>query len=266
MIATVAIAWLPALRDAAASLASVLPTSGTTPLVPSTLDASLEVSALRAALREIGAKTTTILPRHASTIVAGRLAPRRGTMWRTIEVDDRVLRLDSRLEPGTWVGITMIDPRHRTGPFVLDLPARFLHPVDRLRLLARSDRDRLVADIAAAAAPHATLLLTPASNGWLAATTSDPIAAELWALALAERFHDRRVEMQGPWEDPVVQRATELGLGVVVPQRIRAEIAPGMPRDAVEFVRRTAMGLGIPDSMPPRDTPGRSGHAETDLP
>jgi hypothetical protein len=125
--------------------------------------------------------------------------------------------MDARLLAASYLSITTVNATLTRGPFVLDLPSRFLHPRDRVSLAARPGRDRTLADIAAAALPASSVVVTPVADGWLMLVTSDPIAAELWSLATAERFLDRGLEMQGPWEDPTVQRATELELGARYP-------------------------------------------------
>ncbi len=93
-------------------------------------------------------------------------------------------------------------------------------------------------------------MLTPADDGWLAVATRDPIAAELWALALAERFLPADVEIQGPWEEPAVQRATELGMGIRVPADMR--IVPDIPGEAAtarSLLGSTLERLGLPPGL-----------------
>src|SRR5690606_1646299 len=121
--------------------------------------------------------------------------------WRAGTIEGRRWRVDARLTGAHWIAVAIVDADHHTGPFALDLPGRFLHPADRLRLAAQADRLRALADVAASAPPAACLILSPIAGGWLAVATRDPIAAELWALGLAERFHRADVEMQGPWEE-----------------------------------------------------------------
>lgn len=238
------ITWVSALPDAGELLARSLTgsVSQPVPVVPASLrQDDFVTQSIRGPLRDRGIRTVVVTPRSPAAL----LTRRDGAAWTTAEVEGTRWRLDARLEE-PWVAIAIVDAGSHTGPFALDLPARFLHPADRIRLAARPDRLRLLADIAAIAPPVSCLVLTPIDRGWLSVTTRDPIAAELWALGLAERFHPADVEMQGPWEEPAVQRATELGLGVRIPEdmHIAASVSRHAPM-AQTLLRLTAERLGI---------------------
>ena len=205
------------------------------PLVPSTLSSTTpEVVRLRSALRAAGERTTLLLPRSLPAIALSRT----GDRWREIDADGRTYRIDARLVR-PYAVVVLVDPERQRGPFVLDLPSYFLHPLDRARLATLPDRLRKLADVAAPVRPTLCLVVTPVGDGWLSIATRDIIAAELWALALAERYLDQRLEMQGPWEDPTVQRATELELGVRVPQEMELELRA---TDAWEPAARELLG------------------------
>jgi hypothetical protein len=243
--ADIEIDWHLAIADAAASLVRALPADIPQPLpvVPSSLrqDDPL-VASLRAALRDRGVRSAVLTPRSPAALLT-RLG---GSAWRTATVDDHRWRIDARVAGPPWVAVVDVVAGREAGPFALDLPARFLHPADRILLAARADRLRALADVAAIASPAACLVLTPADGGWLAVTTRDPIAAELWALGLAERYHDAALEMQGPWEEPTVQRATELGLGIRIPGDMRvAATVPPEASVARSLLQRTAERLGL---------------------
>jgi hypothetical protein len=83
--------------------------------------------------------------------------------------------------------------------------------------------------------------------------TSDQIAAELVGLAIRQAKRDAADEEVGPWQDPLVQRATELDLGVRVPAQIaiRATLrGPERVATATEFaalVADIAGRLGVHD-------------------
>lgn len=109
----------------------------------------------------------------------------------------------------------------RKGPFVLDLPARFIHPRQRMKLLASGERESLAAEVASAFPLDLSVLYMSHREGVVLAVTTDPIAAELTALAMSELCTGAPRSFTGPWEDPVVQRATELEMGVLLPNRIR---------------------------------------------
>jgi hypothetical protein len=241
--ADIEIGWYPTLAGAAATLARAVPPGLAPPLpiVPASLrHDDPTAAAVRSALRDRGLRTVTLVPRPPAAL----LVPR-GAAWQAATIDGHRWRLDARLARSPWVALATVDARHRRGPFALDLPARFLHPADRVRLAARPDRLRALADVAAVAPPAACLVVTPVGAGWLAVTTRDPIAAELWALALAERHHDAALEMQGPWEEPAVQRATELGLGIRIPDDMRITVeVPASVSVARSLLRETAERLG----------------------
>lgn len=240
------VSWSPDISEVAKTVVTALSLVSTepVPVVPSTLAGSGdEVAGIRAALRTGGLRTRAILPR---ALLSAAVRRRGGAGWRPVEVGGRTFRMDARLDT-PYVALVLVDEGHRSGPFVLDLPSRYLHPLDRARLVAMPDRLRHLADIAAPVPPCHSVLLTPVDQGWLTIVTRDPIAAELWALGLAERYLDTRLEMQGPWEDPTVQRATELEMGVRVPQdmvpELDATVRPGAT--ARELLEATAMRLGM---------------------
>src|SRR5699024_2432245 len=111
----------------------------------------------------------------------------------------------------------------RRGPFVLDVPARYVHPRQRLRLIADRERSGLLAEVASVVPIDLMLVALILPDGAFVAATTDRIAGELVALALSERCLGTSRSFTGPWEDPVVQRATEMQLGVLVPALIRLE-------------------------------------------
>lgn len=118
-----------------------------------------------------------------------------------------------------WI-VCNVDAVARTGPFVLDVFSRFLHPLDRARLLADRNRPGRAAEVNLAVQAGWCIVGGTAGAGHLLVVTHDVIAAELVALALSEHALGAAVDVTGPWEDGVVQRATELELGVRIPQQI----------------------------------------------
>lgn len=136
------------------------------------------------------------------------------------------------------------------GPFVLDLPARFIHPRQRMRLLSSGQREALAAEVGSAFAYDLMAVYLASRDGAVLAVTSDPIAAELTALAMSELCLGSPRSFTGPWEDPVVQRATELEMGVLLPSHIRLVTDGPHQHEAwsqrvVEHIR---IRLGIPEA------------------
>jgi hypothetical protein len=68
------------------------------------------------------------------------------------------------------------------------------------------------------------------------AVTNDPIAADLLGLSLSRDPSAAEGELIGPWEDAIVQRATELELGVRLPSDISLELAWIGNQDAPELI------------------------------
>lgn len=135
----------------------------------------------------------------------------------------------------------------RRGPFVLDVPARYAHPRQRLRFVTDRARSDLTAEVASVVPVTLAVVCLMLPEGTYLAATSDRIAAELVALALSERCIGTTRSFTGPWEDAVIQRATELDLGVLLPSSLRLVPSGGCMRepwaDALqEHVRRR---LGI---------------------
>jgi hypothetical protein len=113
--------------------------------------------------------------------------------------------------------------RDRFGPIAIGIWSRFAHPRQRSAALVGDPREGTTAEIALAVSPALILLRGSLNERPLLIAASDQIAAELAGRALLDlRDADWNPEPIGPWEDPLVQRATELGLGVRIPSDIRA--------------------------------------------
>lgn len=141
--------------------------------------------------------------------------------------------------------VTQVDAVAGRGPFVLDLLARYTHPRSRARQVTDRDRAGLAAEVNLAVRPAWCLigLGETADAPAIAGLTCDLVAGELVALALAERMAGHRAEFASPWEDRVVQRATELELGARIPDDIRIEIVADRTtavamRDTVDHLRQ----------------------------
>ena len=133
----------------------------------------------------------------------------------------------------------------------------FVRPPRSVAVRLAPARLGLSADLALALRPDLIVLVGTHEGRALAAATSDLIAAELVALALRE--HDpAAVDATGPWEDPIVQRATELDLGVRVPSQIELlVVGDSSSGEAALSPLRDLVGarLGIPSSGARSDEP-----------
>gem|GEM_PF-1383292 len=187
-----------------------------------------------------------VVPRAPARAVLSGL-PGGASGWIRTRAGERVIRIDRRILDSPLIGIVPITARHYRGPFALDLASHFLHPIDRARLVVARDRARQVAEVAANVAFSHWLIGAAVGYEILWLTTGDAITAELWSLALAERFLDQAAEMQGPWEDPTIQRATELDLGVKIPSEIRIAVRANgeMPREVSDLIVTGCRRLGV---------------------
>ncbi|MDQ3045097.1 MAG: hypothetical protein M3R06_08110, partial [Chloroflexota bacterium] len=83
----------------------------------------------------------------------------------------------------------------------------------------------------------------------LVVVTKDLIAAELLGLALRRETADPDANSPGVWEDPLVQRATELHLGVALPSMIKLTSGwahpEAPPKEFEALVTRLRPRLGL---------------------
>lgn len=222
-------------------------------VLPSALDRGDPLmQAVRQELRSQTKVSSALLPEHPVRVATDGW-PARSTRWQAISLappdkSERTLLLPARLmATGSVLYVTYINTVARTGPFQLDLLSRYIHPRDRLRLVANPDRAGLAAELNLVVQPTWCVIGSDIPTG-IVAVTSDLIAGELFALCLAEKFFDRRSEFSSPWEDRVVQRATELELGALTPGDIRIEVVGGKqvsPLDDVVKEIVTALGERI---------------------
>lgn len=155
---------------------------------------------------------------------------RRSAHWTAVDVDAGAQRLRSVRMPAPLVGaqrlLAVNDVRGLTGarPVVaLGLWALFAHPVIRMGARFAGARDGLTAEIALAVHPDRYVVVESdrAAGFTSVLVTPDPIVADLLVLGL--RQTRARVRGAGPWEDPLVQAATELQLGARNASEIRVD-------------------------------------------
>lgn len=119
------------------------------------------------------------------------------------------------------IAVTDVVEIARKGPFILDLAARYMHPRQRMRLLSSGDRESQAAEVASGLPFDLFVIYLAQREGMVLAVTTDIIAAELAAIAMSELCVGAPRSFAGPWEDPVVQRATELEMGVLLPDHLK---------------------------------------------
>ena len=186
--------------------------------------------AVRADLRDRGVPTHLVIPGHPLAAMARTDRPG-NPAWRSVAIapPDRTatrVLLPARLvdAPARWIATDVAGVGGR-GPYALDLLAHYVHPRDRVRLLASRRRDDAAVDLNLGVTTGLYVISLEVTGFTLCAVTTDPIAAELVALSLAEENLPAHVSVQGIWEDRVIQRATELDLGIQVPAQLAVTLA-----------------------------------------
>ena len=115
--------------------------------------------------------------------------------------------------------------------------------------LAKPD-EGLAAEIALAVRPALILLVDSWRGLPVVISTSDQIAAELVGLAVRQARRAGEDDLIGPWQDPLVQRATELDLGVRSPEQLAIRMViegTNGSNDAATLGEDVAARLGVRD-------------------
>ncbi len=238
-----------AVRDALPALSG----NGEVLVLPSSLLRTDRLAqAVRQELRRGGIDTHLVLPANPVAALIRRSPRGSGERWAEVEIrtPDRpsvTVRLPARLtrDMSIW-SVTDVDRVGGTGPYVLDLVARYLHPASRFRQIATPRRADAAVDLNLAVMPSRFVVGKTLGGRAVVGLTTDAIAAELFALALADEDLPPNRSVAGPWEDRVVQRATELELGIQIPRQLAIDIA-GQPREGIrEAIGRVAGRIGVP--------------------
>lgn len=222
--------------------------SGITILPSSLRRNDLAVNELREHLRQQGHATHLRLPAPALPSLFGRKSDAwtQVTLPHPAESPGRSIALPTNLVQANDVwSVVDIDAISGRGPYVLDLPARFTDTPTRVRLLGSSRRAELAIAIFQTRPIHRHLIVRHFASFEFVATTTDPIAAELLALSLVDEDLTRDHQVAGPWEDDLVQRATERELGVRLPDEITVEVVGKRGPDIEATLSRVLGRIGI---------------------
>ncbi len=218
-------------------------------ILPSSLHRNdLASRELRELLRQHRVATHLRVPSPAVPALLGRRA--RGWTAASLDLADGLPGFTcflptSLTEAESVWSVTDVDAISGRGPYVLDLVARYADLPTRLRLLASPRRAELAVALFHARPIQRQVIVRHFASFELVISTSDPIIAELVALALVDEDITRDHQVAGPWEDDLVQRATERDLGVRVPDDIVVN-ATGMDGNLIHAALSRILGrIGI---------------------
>lgn len=179
----------------------------------------------------------------------GLLRRARSESWSPVPIAHRAARFPmvsilSDLAPPAPVILT-VDLEARASLPIAGL-VRYVHP--RLGLAVRLARPEAgaAADVALAFRTVAVLLAINVRGHRVIAATSDLVAGHLLALAIQFLAAPDDEERVGPWEDPTVQRATELDLGAIHPDQLHLSHWPEGSEQMAALSRRIRLALGVP--------------------
>ena len=162
----------------------------------------------------------------AGTTALDLVRRRTASDWVAVPVADRTDRiasvqvLRSVATAVCLVGAVDIDAHRGRGGLAIGLWMRVIHPTRGIPARLALPRLTIAADLAMAVAPRLMVLTGRIGNLSVAVATPDLIVAELFGLALRAAQHRDGSTTIGPWQQPLVQRATELHLGVTIPDQI----------------------------------------------
>jgi hypothetical protein len=204
-----------------------------------------------------GADVEIVTPSALARLTWQRVRHRRDP---SIEVDLRgrggqlgsVRILREVAQAGTVVAVNDLRGETDARPTIaLGIWGRYTDLRDRLGLHLSAADKGVGAEIALAVGPTLIVLVEQWRDRFVAIATNDQIAAELSGLAIKQLISDDTDEPIGPWEDPLVQRATELQLGVLLPDQIsiRGVVTNGtdsLSQEAVALLaEQIALKLGV---------------------
>jgi hypothetical protein len=212
-------------------------------------------------VESIGAsfKTTQIVAPTKLAMSGWVRSARTRDTWAAVDVSDRSDRLDiawfrrELADASTLIAINEVPAGKVNEPLVLGMWAMFAHPRQRIGALAGDDRTGLRAELAVAVRPSLVILLGESHERPLVIAAQDQLAAELLGRALQSiDLPDPFDEAVGPWELPLIQRATELNIGIKLPLQLNIEAVwagePGEPGEQLHAatVDQIRLALGAP--------------------
>jgi hypothetical protein len=172
------------------------------------------------------------------------LFPKRGE-WIKINISKRSDRLDEVVFPRALFDSEMVYAvvnldrpagRNERQVVAIGIWSQFARTLERFGARASDEREGLSAEIALGMVARRYLIAARVRGMTFASASPDPIAAELIGRALLRLRRTSDDAMVAPWEEPLVQRAAELGLGVRTPDDIEFLTSwGGDPRQEAAF-------------------------------
>lgn len=251
--------WLGTGSDEAAAIAAAADAAHAAGQIPSVASPAVLLPSHRDLV--LGSQGQAVLARLVEYGLAARpveppsVLGLRGASWTRLKLrrpDVRltdVTLLSSVVQAGTRIAVIAIRP-DAVGPTALNVLTRYAHPRLRVLILASRECDALAAEVNLACRLDLLVVVGPLANVHVAAVTRDRIAGELVGLALRDEPHLASREVVGPWEDALVQRATELDLGVAVPSQLRFHQPARFPPRASDALDRLRLRLGMAPHTP----------------
>ncbi|HKG25935.1 MAG TPA: hypothetical protein VKB09_09825 [Thermomicrobiales bacterium] len=200
-----------------------------------------------------------VVPPRPLADLIGRAAGR-GADRVAVNLGDRAERVSavglprSLVEAGSVVAVNDVRLAGEGRPMLaIGLWARFAGWRERAGARLAKPEDGLAAEIALAVRPRLILLVDTWRGATVVVATADQVAAELSGLALRQERDGYEDDQLGPWQDPLVQRATDLDLGVRVPNQIALRgVVAADPDDARKhawsgLIQVVADRLGVRD-------------------
>jgi hypothetical protein len=220
-------------------------------LLPSSLSRRDALAGIvRTSMRDAGVESHLELPGNPLAELSRQV--RGGDRWRTVITTPpdraaRPVRLPVSILDASqlWV-VTEVDAVSGRGPYALDLLSRYVDPVSRVKHLGSRQRVTVPVEVNLARTPDRFVVVKDCGDSVIGVVTHDPIAAELLALSLADEDLTRDHRVTGPWEDPMVQRATELELGGRLPQEMRVTVLGQRSAPIAGVITRVLGRIGVP--------------------
>lgn len=153
------------------------------------------------------------------------------TEWKAVELTALAGRLErvwlpaSIVDASTLVAVNNIRSLSEArDPISIGIWSKFAHPRQRAGAWLSNDRDGLTAEIASAVRPALILLFAKWRSFTVIVASDDQVATELAGRSIQQLSGELLDVSTAPWENPLVQHASELGVGIQRPSQIVSKV------------------------------------------